>query len=260
MNALALARLDDPLVGSKHALRRSDFLRTLASGVNSSQPANDVGEKSSSYDEHASGSLFWTQKDPIRMDGSINLYVYSDDDPINGIDPSGLDSQFVALQVARHRLRCAATSKRMPSGNRRLRPHPVVCMLVCRHEMRTSKTNARSRSHALGIHAARLGRAEMLRAAHRRSLPTRTASPTATSLPTSHRLPMSWGPACMRISYPDVVASGLVWCACAHPQPPPEVPELRLSLEGPLTSQAELHLPRWRRGTRTVARIVTMAR
>ena len=90
MNALALARLDDPLVGSKHALRRSDFLRTLASGVNSSQPANDVGEKSSSYDEHASGSLFWTQKDPIRFDGGqANIYVYVNDDPINGSDPSG---------------------------------------------------------------------------------------------------------------------------------------------------------------------------
>jgi hypothetical protein len=124
MNALALARLDDPLVGSKHALRRSDFLRTLASGVNSSQPANDVGEKSSSYDEHASGSLFWTQKDPTRFaggrkvflsgpnggpsvqlqptdgawtavvdslanGGTSNLYVYGGDDPVNREDPNG---------------------------------------------------------------------------------------------------------------------------------------------------------------------------
>jgi hypothetical protein len=90
MNALALARLDDPLVGSKHALRRSDFLRTLASGVNSSQPANDVGEKSSSYDELVSGSLFWTQKDPVTFAGGRNLYVYAEDDPLNRADTSGL--------------------------------------------------------------------------------------------------------------------------------------------------------------------------
>jgi hypothetical protein len=91
MNALALARLDDPLAGSKHALRRSGFPRILASGVYASQPANDVGEKSSSYDELASGSLFWTQKDPIRFHGhSWNLYVYAGDDPINGSDPKGL--------------------------------------------------------------------------------------------------------------------------------------------------------------------------
>ena len=91
MNALALARLDDPLVGSKHALRRSETLCTLASGLYVSQPANDVGEKCSSYDEHASGSLFWTQKDPIRFDGGQeNIYEYAGDEPINRTDPIGL--------------------------------------------------------------------------------------------------------------------------------------------------------------------------
>jgi hypothetical protein len=92
MNALALARLDDPLAGSKPALRRSETLCTLASGLTSLQPSNDVGEKSSSYDEHASGSLFWTQKDPIRFGGGQeNIYVYASDDPINGSDANGLD-------------------------------------------------------------------------------------------------------------------------------------------------------------------------
>ncbi len=79
-------------MGSKHALRRSDFPCTLASGLTSLQPSNDVGEKSSSYDEHASGSLFWTQKDPIGFKGhQTNIYVYAGDDPINGSDPSGKD-------------------------------------------------------------------------------------------------------------------------------------------------------------------------
>src|SRR5271155_4003970 len=92
MNILARARTDDPLVGSKHALRRSGFPCTLASGLTSLQPANDVGEKSLSYDEHASGSLFFSQKDPIRFAGrQQNIYVYVNDDPINGSDPSGLD-------------------------------------------------------------------------------------------------------------------------------------------------------------------------
>jgi RHS repeat-associated protein len=33
----------------------------------------------------------WTQKDPIRMGGGINVYKYSGDDPINRADPTGLD-------------------------------------------------------------------------------------------------------------------------------------------------------------------------
>jgi RHS repeat-associated protein len=33
----------------------------------------------------------WTQKDPIRFDGGINVYEYAAGDPINGSDPSGLD-------------------------------------------------------------------------------------------------------------------------------------------------------------------------
>jgi hypothetical protein len=36
----------------------------------------------------------WVQKDPIRFDGEqTNLYVYVNDDPVNGIDPSGLVPQ-----------------------------------------------------------------------------------------------------------------------------------------------------------------------
>jgi len=34
----------------------------------------------------------WTQKDPIRLGGGQeSIYVYAGDDPINGIDQSGLD-------------------------------------------------------------------------------------------------------------------------------------------------------------------------
>jgi len=98
MNAVALARLDDPLAGSKHALRRSGFPCILASGLTSLQPSNDVGEKSSSYDEHAPGSLFWTQKDPIRFNGhSWNIYEYAGDDPINRTDWTGKDPASVAI-------------------------------------------------------------------------------------------------------------------------------------------------------------------
>jgi hypothetical protein len=55
------------------------------------QPSNDVGESCSSYDELASRSCFWTQKDPIRfLGGQTNIYVYAGDDPINGMDAGGL--------------------------------------------------------------------------------------------------------------------------------------------------------------------------
>jgi hypothetical protein len=33
----------------------------------------------------------WVQKDPIRFGGGLNVYVYVEDDPINGIDSDGLD-------------------------------------------------------------------------------------------------------------------------------------------------------------------------
>ena len=55
------------------------------------QPSNDVGETSPSYDELASGSLFWTQKDPIGFNaGQSNLYAYAGDEPISQTDRTGL--------------------------------------------------------------------------------------------------------------------------------------------------------------------------
>jgi RHS repeat-associated protein len=43
----------------------------------------------------------WLTKDRIRFDGSLNFYVYCDNDPINCIDPSGFDAtQANAVQDA----------------------------------------------------------------------------------------------------------------------------------------------------------------
>jgi hypothetical protein len=39
---------------------------------------------------YASGSCFWISKDPIRFDGGTNLYAYIENDPVNGVDSSGL--------------------------------------------------------------------------------------------------------------------------------------------------------------------------
>jgi uncharacterized protein RhaS with RHS repeats len=90
MFSAALARLDEPASGRKLALRRSGSPCTLVSGLPALQPANDVGESCSSYDEQASGSCFWTQKDPIGfLSGQWNIYVYAGDDPVNGGDPTG---------------------------------------------------------------------------------------------------------------------------------------------------------------------------
>jgi RHS repeat-associated protein len=43
------------------------------------------------YDGHLGR---WTTKDPIRFAGGLNLYGYCENDPINCIDPSGLDPSF----------------------------------------------------------------------------------------------------------------------------------------------------------------------
>jgi RHS repeat-associated protein len=39
----------------------------------------------------------WTNKDPIRFDGGLNLYEYVSGDPVNGIDATGLASPYAWL-------------------------------------------------------------------------------------------------------------------------------------------------------------------
>jgi hypothetical protein len=39
----------------------------------------------------------WVSKDPIRFNGSINVYVYLDDDPINSVDSSGMGKSLSCL-------------------------------------------------------------------------------------------------------------------------------------------------------------------
>jgi RHS repeat-associated protein len=39
----------------------------------------------------------WVSKDPIRFDGGINIYVYLDDDPINGVDSNGMGKSLSCL-------------------------------------------------------------------------------------------------------------------------------------------------------------------
>jgi hypothetical protein len=64
----------------------------LASGLERVQPANDTWENLAAYDGSASESCYWTSKDPIRFRaGDTNLYRYADGDPVNKMDPRGLD-------------------------------------------------------------------------------------------------------------------------------------------------------------------------
>jgi RHS repeat-associated protein len=86
----ATALPEAPFEGQKLALRRSDFLRELASGLDALQPANTNGESARAYDESASESCIWTSKDPTRFDGGMNLYGYVVNDPVNLNDPTGL--------------------------------------------------------------------------------------------------------------------------------------------------------------------------
>jgi RHS repeat-associated protein len=85
----ATALPEAPFEGQELALRRSGFLRELASGLDALQPANTNGESARAYDESASESCTWTSKDPLRFEGAVNLYEYSSTDPVNRFDSSG---------------------------------------------------------------------------------------------------------------------------------------------------------------------------
>ena len=92
MRGAAAIPLEEPLCRPKHALRRFWPLPACAPGVELLQPANDVREKSFSYVERASGSCFWTAKDPSRFRGrQLNFYAYAGNDPVNALDPKGKD-------------------------------------------------------------------------------------------------------------------------------------------------------------------------
>ena len=41
----------------------------------------------------------WLNKDPIRFEGGLNLYGYAGNDPVNMVDPSGLDYQICDRQM-----------------------------------------------------------------------------------------------------------------------------------------------------------------
>jgi RHS repeat-associated protein len=48
----------------------------------------------------------WTEKDPIRFDGGMNLYGYVVNDPVNRIDPNGEDSTDCAVALGQEFAAC----------------------------------------------------------------------------------------------------------------------------------------------------------
>jgi hypothetical protein len=49
---------------------------------------------------YASGSCFWTSKDPSRWKGGANFYAYGENDPVNMIDVSGKNPAAIAIGIA----------------------------------------------------------------------------------------------------------------------------------------------------------------
>jgi len=83
----------------------------------------------------------WTQKDPTRFRGGRNLYVYVGDDPINRIDPRGLDPTFdeCASAVLSAGAACSSSCKSNSNvlaallGLLGLGPTLGQCLHACQH-------------------------------------------------------------------------------------------------------------------------------